>query len=268
MKRESHSIYGLAVFLGALAFWVAPAMAQMDLVISPIQAEHQIASGTSETNLINVRNEGKQPERIKAYLEDWQLDVKGDVTYSRAGSNPHSCSAWIQVNPTDFRLDPGTRVVRYTITVPPGAKPGTYWTAIIFEGQPVVEGKPAGRMMGVHGRIGVVIYETVGKPEIKATFRDFQVRPSKGKLTFHLSLANSGSGFYRLRKSRVILKNSQGQEVSQVEVPNIPVLPGTSRELEFSQNVALPPGEYLAEAVLDVGRTALLGQKKTFTISR
>ena len=46
------------------------------------------------------------------------------------------------------------------------------------------------------------------------------------------------------------------------------MLPGTNRELEFSQNLTLPPGEYLAEAVLDVGRTALLGRKKTFAIGR
>ena len=80
-------------------------------------------------------------------------------------------------NPTDFRLDPGTREVRYTLTVPPGVKPGTYWTAMVVEGPAGSEGKPAGRMMGVHGRIGVVIYETVGKPEIKAASNDFQVSP-------------------------------------------------------------------------------------------
>jgi hypothetical protein len=259
------------IFLGfvCLAVWGAtPAAAQVDLVVSPIQAEHRITPGTDETNIIQVKNEGKNPERIKVYLEDWQLDTKGNVTYSRAGKNPHSCSPWIQINPTDFRLAPGTREVRYTMTVPPGVKPGTYWTAIVFEGMPVTDGKSAGRIMGVHGRIGVVVYETVGNPEIKADFQNFQVHPGKGKLTFNLDLANSGSAFYRLKKSLVLLKNSQGQEVSRIEVPNIPVLPGTKRELEFSKDLTLAPGEYLAEAILDVGRTALLGRKISFKIGR
>ena len=122
--------------------------------------------------------------------------------------------------------------------------------------------------MGVHGRIGVVIYETVGKPEIKAAFNDFQVSPAKGKLTFKLALTNTGTAFYRIKKSWVTLKNSQGQEVSRIEVPDIPVLPGSSRNLEFSKDLTLPAGEYLAEAVLDVGRSALLGSKKNFTIGR
>jgi len=258
----------LAVVMGVLSLGAAPAAAQVDMVVSPIRVEHQVEGGANETSIIIVKNEGKGSERIKVYLEDWQLDAKGNVTYSRAGTNPHSCSAWLQVNPTDFRLDPGTREVRYTLTVPPGVKPGTYWTAIVLEALPATEGKPVGRRMGVHGRIGVVIYETVGKPEIKAAFNDFQVHPAKGKLTFNLALTNSGTAFYRIKKSWVILKNSQGQEVSRIEVPDIPVLPGTNRDLEFSKELTLPPGEYLAEAVLDVGRSALLGSKKNFIIGR
>ena len=83
-------------------------------------------------------------------------------------------------------------------------------------------------------------------------------------MTFNLALTNSGTAFYRIKKSRIILKNSQGQEVSRIEVPDIPVLPGSSRNLEFSKDLTLPAGEYLAEAVLDVGRSALLGSKKNF----
>jgi hypothetical protein len=267
MTTKSRFWFGLPALM-VMACWTSPAAAQVDLVVSPIQMEQQIEPGTSETNVIQVKNEGTKPERIKVYLEDWQLDTKGNITYSRAGNNPHSCAAWIQINPTDFRLDPGTREVRYTMTVPPSPRPGTYWTVIIFEGMAPTEGAPTPRMVGVHGRIGVVVYETVGKPEIKATFQDFQIHPGKGKLTVHLALANGGSSFYRLKKSWIILKNSQGQEVSRLEVPSIPVLPGASRELEFAKDLTLPPGEYLAEAVLDVGRTALLGRKITFTIGR
>jgi len=259
----------LIAFLFALGAWAVPGAAQVSLVVSPIRGEHQLEPGASETNVIQVRNEGSKPARIKVYLEDWQLDPQGNIIYSRAGKNPHSCSAWMQLNPTDFRLDPGSREVRYTLTVPPGGvRPGTYWTAIIFESLPATEGAPLGRKMGVHGRIGVVVYETVGHPEVKPAFEDFQVHPAKQKLTFKLTLANTGVGFYRLKKSWIILKNSQGQEVSRIEVPDIPVLPATNRQLEFSKDLTLPPGDYLAEAVLDVGRPSLLGRKKTFTVGR
>lgn len=240
----------------------------MDLVISPIRAEHQVAGGSSETNIIQVRNEGTRPERVKVYLEDWTMDRKGNITYSRPGKNPNSCAPWIQVNPTDFRLDPGTREVRYTITVPPGAKSGSYWTVIIFEGLPLQEGKPKGKKMGVHGRIGTIVYQTLGNPEIKANFQDFKVDTSKKEPTFVLTLANGGSGFYRIKKSFVTVKDSKGAEVDRLEVPEVPLLPGATRDLEIKPKKTLPKGEYLAEATLDVGRRDFLGRKVNFSIGK
>jgi P pilus assembly chaperone PapD len=249
-----------------LIFWTLPAAAQVDLVISPIRVEHQVPAGGSETNIIQVRNESAKPERVRVYLEDWSMDQKGNLTYARPGKSPNSCAPWIQVNPTDFRLDPGTREVRYTLTVPPGAKPGSYWTAIIFEAMPTQEGKPAGKKMGVHGRIGAIIYETLGNPEIKAIFQDFKVDTSKKEPVFRLTLANGGAGFYRLRKSYISVKNSQGTETARLEVPEVPLLPRTTRELEIKPDKPLPRGEYLAEAVLDVGRRDFLGRKISFKI--
>ncbi len=256
----------VGVALAALAS--LPAAAHMTLVVSPIRAEHRLEPGNSETEVIQVKNEGGKAERIKVYLEDWQMDRQGNITYARAGTNAKSCAAWLQVNPTDFRLDPGTREVRYTLNVPPGTKPGTYWAAIIVEGLPAVEGKPLGKKMGVYGRIGVVLYETVGNPEVKAAFQDFQVKAEKKKAAFKLTLSNSGLGFYRIKKSFITLKNSQGQEAAKAEIPDVPVLPGATRELAFDKELTLPPGDYVAEAVVDVGRRELLGRKQTFTVGR
>ncbi len=268
MKKTAYMILwiSLALFcLGAL-----PAAAQMSFVVSPIRVEHQVAAGASETNIIEVRNEGGKPSRVKVYTEDWEMDRKGDVNYARAGKGPNSCAPWIQLNPTDFRVDPGqTRQIRYTLTVPPGAKEGGYRAAIVFEGMPVAEGGPAApRRVAVHGRIGVVLYQTVGNPEIKAQFEDFQVAVDKKGLIFKLTLANKGAGNFRVKKSWITLKDSQGAEVAKVEVPDIPVLPGATRDLEFSKELALSKGTYLAEAVLDVGRRDFLGRKQSFTIGR
>ena len=196
------------------------------------------------------------------------MDRQGNITYNRPGKNPNSCAPWMQVNPTDFRLDPGTREVRYTITVPPGAKPGSYWTAIIFEGMPAQEGRPVGRRMGVHGRIGAIIYQTLGSPAIKADFQDLKVDTGKAGLVFTLTVSNKGTGFFRLRKSYLTLKDAKGTEVARLEVPEIPLLPGSTRDVEIKSSQALPKGNYLAEAVLDVGRRDFLGRKVNFSIGR
>ncbi len=52
-------------------------------------------------------------------------------------------------------------------------------------------------------------------------------------------------------------------------MPDIPVLPGGTRELEIKkEDLALPKGTYQAEAILDVGKEDFLGRKNTFSVGR
>ena len=67
---------------------VNPAGAQMSFLVSPIRVEQQVAAGASETDVIEVRNEGTKANRVKVYTEDWEMDRKGEVNYARAGKGP------------------------------------------------------------------------------------------------------------------------------------------------------------------------------------
>jgi P pilus assembly chaperone PapD len=262
----------LGIFLTLVALeWLTPfpGSAQMTLEVSPIRAEHQIEAGASETNVIQVRNGGPKPVRVKAQAQDWQMNRKGEVAFARAGSTPGSLSAWLEINPTDFQVEPGqTKEIRYTLTIPAGARTGSYHEAILVEGMPAQPGPPNPKKMAVHGRFGVMIYETVGKPDTRAKFTDFQVLPEKRQVKFVLALANTGTSHFRPKKSKVIIKNSQGQEVAKVDIPDAPVLPGASRDVEFTQELNLPPGQYLAEAVVDAGQRDLLARRQQFTVGK
>ena len=192
MKKNIFCILLALVALG----WSRPfsASAQMILEVSPIRVEHQIEAGVSETNVIQVRNAGAQAVRVKAQAQDWQMNRKGEVAFARAGSTSGSLSAWLEINPTDFQVEPGqTKEIRYTLTIPPGARTGGYRGAIIVEGMPAQFGPPTPRKMAIHGRFGVMIYETVGKPDIRAKFTDFQVVPERKQVKFILGLANAGT---------------------------------------------------------------------------
>ena len=88
-------------------------------------------------------------------------------------------------------------------------------------------------------------YATVGSPEISAQFQDFQVTAVNKGISFKLTLANQGDVHFRIKKSWITIKNSTGEEVGRVEVPDIPVLPGGTRELEIKkEDLALPKGTY------------------------
>ncbi len=260
----------LLIFFTICLPGVIPANAQMSIMVSPIRVDHQVKAGTNETNVIDIRNEGTEPTRIAVHAEDWTMDRKGNVSFSPAGGDPSSCANWIQINPTDFRLDPGqTRQVRYSLTVPPEAKDGGYRAAIALEGMPPPQEGAAKKKMTLSGRIVVMAYATVGSPEISAQFQDFQVTAVNKGISFKLTLANQGDVHFRIKKSWITIKNSTGEEVGRVEVPDIPVLPGGTRELEIKkEDLALPKGTYQAEAILDVGKEDFLGRKNTFSVGR
>ncbi len=249
---------------------VIPANAQMSIMVNPIRVEHQVKAGANETNVIQIRNEGAEPTRIAVHAEDWTMDRKGNVSFSPAGGDPCSCANWIQLNPTDFRLDPGqARQIRYSLSVPADAKDGGYRAAIELNGIPTLQEGTAKKRMTLNGRIVVMAYATVGSPEIRAQFQDFQVTTANKAISFKLTLANQGDVHFRIKKSWISIKNSAGEEVCRVEVPDIPVLPGATRELEFKkEDVTLPKGTYLAEAVLDVGKEDFLGRKNSFSTGR
>lgn len=255
----------------AICFSAAiPAKAEMSLTVTPLRVEHHVKPGTNDTNIIEIRNEGSDPARISVHAEDWTMNSKGDVSFLRPGGDPYSCAEWLQINPSSFRLDPGqVRQIRYALNVPAEAREGGYRAAISLTGMPLPDEGSAKRKMTLNGRIVVMAYATVGKPEIKALFQDFQAAAGNKGVSFKMTLANQGDVHFRTKKSWITLKNSKGEEVGRVEVPDIPVLPGTTRELEIRrEDLVLARGTYLAEAILDVGKEDFLGRKNSFSVGR
>ena len=138
----------LFIFFAVCLLGVIPAKAQMSIMVTPIRVEHQVQAGANETNVIEIRNEGAEPSRISVHAEDWTMDRKGTVSFSPAGGDPSSCANWLEINPTDFRLDPGqARQIRYSLTVPAEAKDGGYRAAIALEGMPPPQEGAAKRKM-------------------------------------------------------------------------------------------------------------------------
>ena len=88
-----------------------------------------------------------------------------------------------------------------------------------------------------------MIYETVGKPDIKAKFTDFQVTAGKGhhEICPH-PRPMPGRPTSARKRARLPFKNGQGQEVAKVDIPDTPVLPGATRDIEISEGLKLPPG--------------------------
>jgi len=247
----------------------APALlfsAEVSISVSPIRVEHLVKQGEKGTDTISVTNDGTTPTRLKVSIEDWALTRDGNPMFMKVGSNPYSCAEWIRINPVDFRINPGqTREVRYTVTVPEGIEDGGYRVAILFETVPdVMPGEKAKRVY-LKGRIATTVYEVVGKPIPQGHANSLKADLKKEGIDFILALQNTGKVHFRTKGS-ITVKDSNGSKAFEVGMPDVPVLPGSEREIKINHDQTVPKGKYTATAVVDIGRKELIGAETSFDI--
>lgn len=243
-----------------------PWAAQVSISVSPIRVEHWVKQGEKGTDMILVTNDGKAPTRLKVSIADFTITSDGNPQFIKPDGNPQSCAQWIRINPVDFRIGPGqTREVRYTIAVPRDAEDGGYRAAIIFETVPDVAPGDKMKRVFLKGRIVTIIYEVVGKPVPQGHVSSLRAERKQEGIDFVLSLQNIGKVHYRT-KGKVTVKDEQGKKAFEMEIPDVPVLPGSEREVRISYDKPIVRGKYTATAVVDIGKKELIGVETAFSI--
>lgn len=240
--------------------------AEVSISVSPIRVEQMGKPGERGTDMISITNGESAPTRLKVSVEDWTLTKEGSAKFEKPGGSPLSCASWIRVNPVDFRISPGqTREVRYTITIPEGTPEGGYHAAIVFETVPeIVPGKKMGRVF-IRGRIATILYTVVGKPVPQGHANSLKVEFKKDGVDSTLTLQNTGKVHYRT-KGTITASDSNGQKVFEVEIPDVPILPQSEREINIRYDKPIPKGKYTALAVVDIGVPELIGAEAFFTV--
>ena len=239
----------------------ASAAADINLDVTPLRLQLHVMPGAEYTEAVEVLNLGEEPVRMHAYLEDWFMDEVGTPIFRTAATMTTSASPWITSAPSDFLLEPGeTEHVRFTVRVPEDAEDGGYHCAIILENLPIKTPDPRERNVQVRGRIGTMIYVTVGHPKKSARIEDMQpFQRSDGTAAVRLEIKNDGEDFVRLKGNVGLIKNNSA--FGSVEgLPDVPILPGNNRILEID----LPRGHgqgILARALVEIdGIGVLVGE--------
>ena len=240
--------------------------AEVSIGVAPIRVEHCVKQGERGTDMISVTNDGSAPTRLKISVEDWNLTKDGNPIFIKPGENLYSCARWIRVNPSDLRIEPGqVKEVRFTVSVPPGVEDGGYRAAIIFETIPDSTPGEKVKRVFLRGRIAAIIYEVVGNPAPNGHANALRVQPKKEGVDFILALQNGGKVHFRTKGS-ITVKDDKGEKVTEVEIPDVPVLPESEREVKVSHDKPIPKGKYHALAVVDIGKKELVGAEASFVI--
>lgn len=275
-----HRRLAVAAAVGALCLLVSgwPAFAQdaLSVEVNPLRVELKMGAGTSHTQAITVRNDGQTAVRVRARVDDWYLSKDGtpQFAFAKPGA-PFSAASWIRLNPTEQLVGPGATVtVRFTLTAPKGTVDGGYRGAVMFEFEPPGANPAArGRDVTFRGRVATVVYATVGKPVSNLELTDLQVRALKNRPpAIVATLRNLGTVHVRT-SGTLIIHGPDGAIARQLQVPNVPVLPESEREVAIDVwDAELPrplaPGTYRVEVKIDVGMPAIIVGETTMTIAR
>jgi hypothetical protein len=134
MQRFRSSV--IYVLVAAILLLAAAQPARAGLAVSPMVQEISLRPGEQGKlvlNLMNrVRREFAAAESATLTIKDVTVLVGGQLDFKDAGTQKNSASKWISTSQKDVTLELGKSIpVELTITPPPQAEPGEYYSAII-----------------------------------------------------------------------------------------------------------------------------------------
>lgn len=262
--KKKYWLKGITLLL--LIFTSQPGAGQIYFGITPIRVEHDSRPGESFTDIIYVRNNAEGPIRIRVYVENWFLREDGTPEFIGNKLADFSCKEWIQVNPQDFRLNANEmKMIRYTVSIPENTPMAGYHAAVSFENVPINRTDRTSSQMMFTGKIAAAIYVKVGDAAPDVEILDMKFHKEKEQSGIQLMVKNISQTHFRT-KGRIILRDDQGEDQHEIEIPNVVTLPLMQRVIFCGFKDKIPDGTYSAFCRLDIGRKELFGFEKKIEI--
>lgn len=264
----------LAAAAGAVVGLAVPAAGQIAVEVSPLRVELTAAPGSRHTEAVTLTNQSDKPVRVRARVTDWYLSRDGTPQFQAAPAAWTAASAWVRLAPPEQVIDPGRQgVVRFTTAVPDSIADGGYRAAILFEFSPPGGDVAArGRDVVFQTRVATVVYVNVGQPEVAVELTNLVTRTPPGRPVEVVATLKNTSRANVRTKGTLTIYDRAGTVVRQVDVPHVPVLPESEREIAIPASregdPPLAPGEYRVELKIDVGMRALLVGETILTVAR
>jgi fimbrial chaperone protein len=206
------------------------------VMITPPRLELRAQPGEVVRQVIQVTNVANATTRLSVQTADWQLGEDDSVLFE----NPlaaDSCRPWTALEARELELGAGgRRRFRFEVAVPEEAPARECRFAIMFEGEPEqVESLP----FPVSGRIGVIVYLTVGNARAQLELVESTVVEFQGRWLPALMVTNTGNAHTRL--GGFINGRDEAGRTHSFAPSDLPVLPGRTRTVVLQPQV--PEGD-------------------------
>ena len=251
----------------------------LDLLVSP---------GQTSEDVFSVVNNGEAPQYIEIEAVDWMPTGPSMQDYFAPGTLARSVSDWLEFWPAEARVAPGESLqVRVSVT-PPASAEGCYWGMLFVKLLPSSSPTDVGEMqaqVGMNVILGVAIYAETGGGEAQGRIVGFSCEPLGPGRQMMFALEFEDTGITRLRPTGTIqIRDEEGNIVRELTLPQFTSLPDTAQRLQvpltrvpserpgvenpeaIEPEPPLPPGTYLAVAIIDYGGAALVAAQLPFQI--
>jgi len=292
-RRCCTAIGSSALVLASALLWPTAAAAQVSVEASPLRIEIQAWPGATTTQAVTLTNVSRERVRVRAALSDWHLSRDGAPQFEEPVSGrAYAAAAWVRFAPPELVIEGnGQGTVRFTVTVPRDAEPAGYRTGLLFDFTPEEKDVATrAKQVTVRSRIATLIYLHVqagqaggpraqgdhsGHPPASVELTDLRVRAGAEETQVVATLRNSSRRSVRT-KGTMLLYDRTGLAIREVQVPDVPVLPDSEREMAVplaspagaGRAQPLPPGDYRVELKLDVGQRALIVGETALKVER
>jgi hypothetical protein len=263
LKLNRKQLLGLALvvfFLTLTTGVVAAQEAQRTVTIAYPTLVHKLNPGDKAEGITKVINRSSAPLTFKLSVQDYVvLDTIGTPTVLPPNtlSNKYSAAAWIGVTPETFTLKPGDKqTINYYIQVPPTARPGGHYAAIVYT--PVVDKAVNGSGSTVNSEIGSLFYITINGPiHEQVLISKFLANPFQeyGPVDVLTQLRNLGD-LHTAPKGTVTVTGLFFNQTQNLATHNI--FPEAARDFSNTFGQALMVGRYKATLMASYGTNSNL----------
>ncbi|MGH8209717.1 MAG: hypothetical protein ACREU6_08985, partial [Steroidobacteraceae bacterium] len=193
--RRIISVSIIAVGIGLAGLAHAQGFAAL---VSPPRFELAAKSGKTVRGVFEISNRSTAPARYRLHTADWTLSADFSVNFQDELS-PGSCRPWVAIERPEVVV-PGGATLRYRfeVAIPADAPAGECRFGVLIEGAEPSIAQSKGLELPVTGRIGVIVYVTIGDGAPNLELFGPAITMLNGQKIPTLRIYNSGTAHGRM----------------------------------------------------------------------
>ena len=167
-------------------------------MVSPPRFELEAKPGETVRGVFELTNRADSTSEYLLRTADWTLSADYNVIFAD-DLQPGSCRPWVALERSSVSLPAGGTIhYRFEVAVPSTAPPGECRFAMLIEGKEASIAKAGAVSMPMTGRIGLIVYVTIGGASSSLELTGSKVVKVSGRDLPTLSMHNTGNAHGRV----------------------------------------------------------------------